>query len=846
MATYRPFVIRIEQPVDGSYPVTAEFQGMQANASIPGDVLRQCVTDRSSASQHVGTRLFAALFTGDILRLHKTAVEWLGADERLRIVLAQPLPESLERLPWELIFDAPGEPRTLASATNAPLLRYSPTTATPHHPPTKGILRVLAVTTSALRSPPSNSSPSDLARSLPFGDALRVLAGDLKAAAAGDAWRRLLKGRRFRVTLLEDATGDAVREHLAAAEMTGRGYHVVHFFSQAEDDGTLVLPDRSGVRNSIPATELAELAVSESLAILAVTLCQEDAAPATIRLLAVEATRQGIPAIIGMHAPRFDRTVVDFSREFYRALAAGEPIEIALAHGRRLVSRLQGMESAPELPQIYMGHTGGLSLPGLKRIPIVPRTWQLITGIIAALLAFAGTTSGILDLPSFPRMLRDRAPVIRCIFPNAMDENQLTIAFQPLTVVDANGAPIRSNAGQAVAQFLYQRFEPALADLDLDMPYEIRPPSLACALPGRTAEARASAAATYAERINADILVYGVITDTQKADRLALAFHVGYTGSDDETELSGPYSLGGSLPITLPFDPESLLVIEHPPHLVRMNVLAELVVGLSYLSADNPEKALTYIRQAESDAHWPSVDGKEFAYLLLGHALVRQASVTGLADTLEEALDAYNRALAIQPAYIRAQLGRAGCLALLSVAERGEDGLRRLDRIQLDEARSAYQAVLSGSAGQPTAREISAAQTGLGYIYLTSGLYGQTADLELARNELQSVIEQYEAGQNDSAKSAGLAYSYLGLLARQKGDLPAAVAHYERAVDLVAPVSRALYLFRLGELACQQGNHDAALELHQRAIDEARLYGRAAEVDEYTRRLRLLQNASCP
>lgn len=846
MATYRPFVIRIEQPVDGSYPVTAEFQGMQASACIPGDVLRQCFTDRQAASRHIGARLFAALFTGDILRLHKTAVEWLNADERLRIVLAQPLPESLERLPWELIFDAQGEPRTLASATNAPLIRYSPATATPHRPPTKGILRVLAVTTFAQGSPPSDCSPSDLTQPLPLRDTVRVLASDLKAAAAGDAWRRLLKGRRFRVTLLENATGDAVHEHLAAAEMAGRGYHVVHFFCQAADDGTLMLPDGSGTRNGIPATEFAELAVTESLAILAVTLCQEDAAPATIRLLAVEATRRGIPAIIGMHAPRFDRTVVDFSREFYRALAAGEPIEIALAHGRRLVGRLQGTDTAPELPQIYMGHTGGLSLPGLKRIPILPRAWQWITGVMAALLAFAGTTSGILDLPSFPRMLRDRAPVIRCIFPNAMDENQLTIAFQPLTVVDANGAPIRSNAGHEVAQFLYQRFEPALADLDLDMPYEIRPPSLACALPGRTAEARAAAAAIYAERINADILVYGVITDTQKADRLALAFHVGYTGSDDETELSGPYSLGGSLPIALPFNPETLLVIEHPPHLVRMNVLAELVVGLSYLSADNPEKALTYIRQAERDAHWPSVDGKEFAYLLLGHALVRQASVTGLADTLEEALDAYDRALAIQPTYLRAQLGRAGCLALLSVAERGDDGLRRLDRGQLDEARGAYQAVLSGSAGRLTAREISAAQTGLGYVYLTSGLYGQTADLEHARIELQSVIERYEAGEADSAKSAGLAYSYLGLLARQQGDLPAAVAHYERAVDLVAPVSRALYLFRLGELACQQGNHDVALELNQRAIDEARLYGRAAEVDEYTRRLRSLQNTSCP
>ena len=855
MAIYRPFLLRIDQPVDGAYPLTAEFQGLRAQASIPTDVLRQCIADGQTDPRRIGAHLYAALFTGDVLRLHKTAIEWLGHNERLRIVLAQPLPPPLDSLPWELVFDAPGEPRSLASASNAPLVRHASlsATVTPHRPPAKGLLRVLAVTAFAPGVLPPDRPAAGLTRSLSTRDTLHLLTDDLEAAAVGEVWRRLLKGRRYHVTLLENVTQDALREHLAAAESTGTGYHVVHFFGQAGEGGRFLLPGASGAWDAISAAELAELTITESVTVLAITLCQPDAAPGAIRDVAEEATRRGVPAVVGMHAPQLDRAVIDFSREFYRALAVGEPIEIALAYGRQLVRRLEGVEVAPELPALYMGHTGGLLLPSLERTPLLPRTRRVITGLIATALAIAGTTSGILDLPGFPRMLRERAPVIRCVYPNPMDGNKLTIAFQPLTVVNENGAAIRSSAGHAVAEYLYQGFGPALADLDLAVPYEVRPPTLACALPGRTAEARASAAASYAERINADILVYGTITDTQKSDppgkvpsRLALAFYVGYTGSDNEDELSGPYALGEPLPITLPFDPESLLVIEHPPHLVRMNVLAELAVGLSYHSADNPEKALTYIRQAEGDTHWPTVDGKEFAYLLLGHALVRQASVTGQSDTLQEALEAYDRALAIQPEYIRAQLGRASCLAMLSVAERGEDGLRRLDRTRLDEARAAYQAVLAGSTGQHSAREISTAHTGLGYVYLTSGLYGQTADFERARNELQNVIEQYEAGETDSAKSAGLAYGYLGLLARQEGDLPAAIAHYKRAAELVAPVSRALYLFRLGELMCQQGDTDAALELHQRAIDDARLYGRAAEVDEYTRRLKLLQDSSCP
>jgi hypothetical protein len=35
MPSYRPFVVRIGQPEDGFYPLTAEFQGLQAHADIP-------------------------------------------------------------------------------------------------------------------------------------------------------------------------------------------------------------------------------------------------------------------------------------------------------------------------------------------------------------------------------------------------------------------------------------------------------------------------------------------------------------------------------------------------------------------------------------------------------------------------------------------------------------------------------------------------------------------------------------------------------------------------------------------------------------------------------------------
>lgn len=858
MSSYRPFVVRIAgrigQPEGDSYPLTAEFQGLQAHAAIPAAVLRQCLAELSAipphatpqARNHLGNRLFAALFVGEVLELYETANRWLAPGERLRIVLDQPLPDGLAALPWELIFDAQGEPKSLRNAPNTPVVRHAPSGAWPHAPPQSGALRVLTLVALPPDVAGSAVPPASLRQGLGLRDTLRLLVSQLDAAALQEAGRRLTQGRRYRVTVLDAPTADAIRDELTTAAHEDAPYHIVHFFGQASQDGSLLLPTSGGGRQAVTPAEFADLVLTDSLMVLAATLCQTEPVGETIRAVAEEATRRGAPAAIGMQAAAFDRATVDFSREFYRALAAGEPIELALAYGRRLVRRLHGDRELSNPPALYMPHTGGLRLPALERVHVVPRAWRVLSWLLATAFAIVGTTSGILDLPSFPHLLRERAPVIRCLWPNPMDSNRLTIAFLPLTTVTADGRPTHGADGHAVADFLYQRFAPALADLKLSVPYEIRSPDLACQLPGGTAAERSAAAADYARRIGADILIYGVITDTVQADRMALAFNVDYRGYDNADEISGPFALGGSLPITLPFDSQELLVIEHPPHLVRMNVLAELVVGLSYLRADNPDKALTYFDAATADPYWPRVDGKEFAYLLKAQALTRQASLTGQVEAVTAALAAYDEALAIRPGYVRAQLGKASALVTLAAAGLAADGSHILDAAKLAEAEAAYRTVMARDAAL-TPLEWSTAHAGLGYVYLTRELYREPPyDFSAARGELEAVQLAYEDGKLDIARIAGLTYGYLGLIADAQGDKETASGYYGRAIALVTPVSRAMYLWKLSVLRCQLGEQAAAIDFGTRAVDEARLYSRAVEVERYTSRLEALKAASCP
>jgi hypothetical protein len=369
----------------------------------------------------------------------------------------------------------------------------------------------------------------------------------------------------------------------------------------------------------------------------------------------------------------------------------------------------------------------------------------------------------------------------------------------------------------------------------------MRAPSAVCAVPGRNADERTRQAAALADKINADILIYGVITDTLKADRLALEFNVSYRGFENMQELAGPYALGGSIPVQLPFEPESLLVIENPPHLVRMKILSQLVVGLSYLSADNPEKAVSYFRLAEGNQYWPSIDGKEFAYLLLGHGLMRQASLNDQPELLQAAYDAYSSALAINPAYTRARLGQASTLAMMALPRPGQP----LDRARLNQADAAYEVVVTDALRQDEPQIAATARAGLGYVCYVRNLADQTPRFDACRKDLEAVISQHKAGDERIANQAGLAHGYLAGIARAEGDMAQALAQYEMAAQLVVPASRARYLVSIGALQCQLSKLEPALAAYDQAIDEARLYGRAGDVEKYASEMEQLKQKGC-
>ena len=104
---------------------------------------------------------------------------------------------------------------------------------------------------------------------------------------------------------------------------------------------------------------------------------------------------------------------------------------------------------------------------------------------------------------------------------------EFNIAVTEFAVVDADNQRVKSEDGRNLANFLYQEIDSNLKALDLQSGQpQVWPPEYTDVLPGDTADERAASAQKLADRINADIIVTGVISSTGDRARFEPQFFV--------------------------------------------------------------------------------------------------------------------------------------------------------------------------------------------------------------------------------------------------------------------------------------------------------------------------------
>jgi tetratricopeptide (TPR) repeat protein len=848
MAANRSFVLRIGKRTRGGFPVTAEFDGHVEQGLIPPalplldrDELRQANTWLSRGlidtpyAQELGDRLFRTLFAGPVDAFFRQACERAG-DGGVRVVLSWPLPEPLDSLPWELLYDRVGRQGYLISSDCCSLVRLHGLTL-PNLPPTHGPLRVLVISASPADCPPLGKEGER---------PLSALAGRGPLAARFASLDQDRSG--VRITVLPHATRAEVVEQVTQAAGKGIPFHVVHFVGHAEPDGAdlqssadgggdaslRLMLERPEGADPVPVEEFARLVATPSLNLVLLTPCVRTSETRTVAAAARPFLASGATSVVTMIVPELSSAVVEFARGCYRQFSQGALIEHAVR-----AARTSQNAAGWSVPVIAVGAAAGtplkLARPPTKRVNPLHRGWK----VFALGLTVLGIVGSLVGIPDLALKVRTRVPIVRCLWPPPMESGagRFNVVMIPFTHLDARGRVIRDRAGSDLARQLYGLLQSSLAGLDMQEEVNLRGPAQLCAIPGSTPEQRDAAAGQFADRIGANVVVYGVITESPDGPLFAPEFRVNYKGFEDASELVGPYQLGAPVRVSLPVTDDQFQGDSHPLG-PRTRALSLVALGLAYQVSERNDEAEQRFQAALDTPGWLDEDGKAVAWLMLGSSHLARAIKESEAAHLPDAQTAFETALELDPGYARAKLGLASVLYMRALGDLNDVRMENVQLPLLDQAEAAYRA--AGEMDAPADANIRPkVEYALGQIALLRSYVSGGDRLHEAEQHFNAVVAEYRAGNQHIGRLAADAHAGLATVAEKRGNVTRAVELYRQAAEDadVVPSAQAEYYLSAGDLLLDAGQAAQARELYNKALAVGREHSDQAIVDESRQRL---------
>ena len=177
----------------------------------------------------------------------------------------------------------------------------------------------------------------------------------------------------IRAEFYPDATVESLQEALT------REAHVFHFaghgrfqgdlglaLGSVPGKGFLVLLDGGRHATLFPADRLALTLTGRGVRLAVLGACEAGRRDGTNAWTGVAPalTRAGIPAVVAMQYTILDANALAFSRRFYRALAAGQPIDAAVTDGRLAIfNRSPDDERDWGVPVLYLRAADGVLFP---------------------------------------------------------------------------------------------------------------------------------------------------------------------------------------------------------------------------------------------------------------------------------------------------------------------------------------------------------------------------------------------------------------------------------------------------------------------------------------------------
>ncbi|MCK6630333.1 MAG: tetratricopeptide repeat protein [Anaerolineae bacterium] len=362
-----------------------------------------------------------------------------------------------------------------------------------------------------------------------------------------------------------------------------------------------------------------------------------------------------------------------------------------------------------------------------------------------------------------------------------------------------------------------------LAD-EIKQRIEVRPPQESGSIMGATEEKRAENAHILAEKINADVVIYGMIEVNDKAATIKPEF---YVRSDDFTataEVTGQYRMGSEISID---KVDNIARKREVGNILadRFRALTFIVYGIADFVVGKYEDAEINFSEALKIKGW---DNPDVIYVMLGNTALRQ-------HDLMDAERYYRQGLEANPIYSRAYAGLGGVLYFQALGDTQSDTYDTVNIERLNQSIETYQQALDPSLDRPPLADITTkVNFSLGQAYLLKANIESTRnsktseqDLALAMQAFHAVIQDYGEGSNPRVEElAAHAHARLGLIYRLTSQLEKAISEYEQALNILPPLDqvkehRASYEAALGDIYVKLKQPSKAIEWYERAVANA-------------------------
>jgi tRNA A-37 threonylcarbamoyl transferase component Bud32 len=367
------------------------------------------------------------------------------------------------------------------------------------------------------------------------------------------------------------------------------------------------------------------------------------------------------------------------------------------------------------------------------------------------------------------------------------------VAVAEFTVVGANQTP---SLGKDLAVGVFQGLQQNYADAHLGFSVTVWGPDKVRSVTGASDAERSEDADRLARAIGADILVYGQVDVSQPVWKVTPEFYISSESFYQADEINGAANLGA------PFD---VLGSGEAAHrldfsgkmLPRVKSMAQITVGLAYLSTKNYDKSISAFQAVETLPDWQSYEGKEILYLLIGNAAL-SAKNTALAE------ENYLRSLQINPNYSRAFVGLGAVYYLGAIRSQSTDGLKPsdIDAALLEKSIATYHQAATVSYQPPMADIPTKVHFGLGQCYMMQTIAGKAPSFKTSVEEFKAVIADYGGGANPRLRIlAGESHARIALIYQMSGNPSLVSGEYQQAADLFNddPERQALYQKRADE-----------------------------------------------